>query len=91
MTIDVRIPPPFQSLTGDREVVEAAGATVGELIEDLERNHPGIEDHLCDENGEVWGFVNIYVNLENIRSKEGKNTILKEGDEVSIVPAVAGG
>ncbi len=91
MSIDVRIPASLRGLTGDREVVQAAGATVGEVIEDLERNHPGIGDHLCDESGEVWRFVNVYVNQEDIRFKEDMNTALQEGDEVSIVTAIAGG
>lgn len=91
MSIQVRIPTPLRGLTNDQEVVDAQGATVDEAIEDLEKNYPGIKERLCDESGEVRRFVNLYVNQEDIRFVDGKSTALKDGDELSIVPAIAGG
>jgi molybdopterin synthase sulfur carrier subunit len=78
-------------LTGGAAEVEAEGKTVRELIEDLERRYAGIKARLCDESGEVRRFVNIFVNDEDIRFLQGLDTELKEGDEVSIIPAIAGG
>jgi MoaD family protein len=77
-------------LTGGKDEIEAKGATVREVIEDLDRNYPGIKDRLCDEKG-VRRFVNIYQNEEDIRFLDGLETVVKEGDSVSIVPAIAGG
>jgi molybdopterin synthase sulfur carrier subunit len=91
MPVKVRIPTPLQSLTGGAAEVEAEGKTVRELIEDLERRYAGIRARLCDESGEVRRFVNIFVNDEDIRFLQGLDTELKEGDEVSIIPAIAGG
>ena len=81
----------MRKLTNDQELVEAAGANIGELIEDLEKNYPGIKERLCDENGNVRRFVNIFLNDEDIRFLEEKQTAVKPGDEISIVPAIAGG
>jgi molybdopterin synthase sulfur carrier subunit len=89
--IKVRIPTPLRPLTKGQGEVEAKAATISEMIETLNSNHPGIKDRLCDATGELRRFVNIYVNEEDIRFLDGKNTMLKEGDEVSIVPAIAGG
>ena len=86
----VRIPTPLRTLTGSKDEVEATGATVGELLEDLERRHPGIRDRLLDEKG-VRRFVNIFVGDEDIRFLEGLKTELKATDQISIVPAIAGG
>lgn len=91
MSIIVRIPTPLQKLTRDQTEVEAGGATVKELIEDLEKNFPGIKERVCDENGQVRRFVNIYVNEEDIRFLEKDETPLQDGDQVSIIPAIAGG
>jgi molybdopterin synthase sulfur carrier subunit len=71
--------------------VQAAGDTVSDVIEDLERQFPGLRDRLMDEGGELRRFINIYVNEEDIRFLEGAKTALKAGDSVSIVPAIAGG
>jgi len=90
MPVTVRIPTPLRSLTGGAETVEISGANVGAVIEGLEANHPGMKDRLLDEKG-VRRFVNIYVGEEDIRFLEGLETELKDGDEVSIVPAIAGG
>jgi molybdopterin synthase sulfur carrier subunit len=81
----------MRKLTNDQELVQAAGANVGELIEDLEKSFPGIKERLCDQNGNVRRFVNIFLNDEDIRFLEDKATAVKEGDEISIVPAIAGG
>lgn len=90
MAITVRIPTPLRSLTGGHDEVQAAGATVGAVIEDLEKNYPGIKDRLCDDKG-VRRFVNIYANEEDIRFLENLETAVKDGDSVQIVPAIAGG
>jgi molybdopterin converting factor small subunit len=86
----VRIPTPLRTLTGGADEVSAAGNTLAELIEDLERKHPGIRDRLLDEKG-VRRFVNIYIGEEDVRFLDGLKTTLKAGDQVSIVPAIAGG
>ncbi len=91
MGVTVRIPTPLRKLTNEQETVNAEGSTVAEIIDDLERNHPGLKERLCDAKGEVNRFVNFYVNQEDIRFKEGKSTVVNEGDELSIVPAIAGG
>ena len=89
--IKVRIPTPLRPMTGGKNEVEIAGNTIGEMIENLGAAHPGIKERLYDESGEVRRFINIYVNEEDIRFLTGKETPLKEGDEVSIIPAIAGG
>jgi len=89
--IKVRIPTPLRPLTKGQGEVEATAATITEMIETLNSAHPGLKDRLCDDKGELRRFVNIYVNEEDIRFLQGKETSLKDGDEVSIVPAIAGG
>ena len=91
MAIVVRIPTPLQKLTGDKAEVDAAGGTVSDLLQDLERQFPGLKDRLCDPTGRLRRFVNIYVNEEDIRFLKQEATSLKDGDEVSIIPAIAGG
>jgi len=91
MSITVRIPSPLQKLTQDQEQVNADGADVGALIEDLEKNFPGLKERICDEQGQVRKFLNIYVNGEDVRFLQQSQTALKDGDEVSIIPAIAGG
>jgi molybdopterin synthase sulfur carrier subunit len=86
----VRIPTPLRTLTGGEDQVQAAGDTVKDVIETLEKNHPGIRERLLDEKG-VRRFVNIYVGDEDIRFLDGLATALKPSDEISIVPAIAGG
>ena len=90
MAVTVRIPTPLRTLTGGEEQVQADGSTVQQVIENLEKKHPGIRDRLLDEKG-VRRFVNIYVGDEDIRFLDGLSTALKGGEEVSIVPAIAGG
>jgi molybdopterin synthase sulfur carrier subunit len=89
--IKVRIPTPLRPLTKGQGEVQAQAKSIVELIDNLNASHPGIKDRLCDETGELRRFVNIYVNEEDIRFLKGKDTSLKDGDEVSIVPAIAGG
>jgi molybdopterin synthase sulfur carrier subunit len=91
MSIKVRIPTPLRSLTAGQSVVEITGKDIGEVIDHLDKQYPGIKTRICDEANEIRRFVNIYVNEEDIRFKQGQATALKEGDEVSIIPAIAGG
>ena len=91
MPIKVRIPTPLRKLTHDEEVVEISADSVGAAISDLEARYPGIQERLLDEAGEVRRFVNVYVNEEDIRFLDNKDTALNDGDEVSIIPAIAGG
>lgn len=86
----VRIPTPLRTLTGGSDEVSAAGATLAEVIEDLERRFPGMKDRLLDDKG-VRRFINIFVGDEDIRFLDGLKTELKQGDRISIVPAIAGG
>ncbi len=87
----VLIPTPLRKLTAELETVSAAGATIGEILDNLDAAYPGLKERLCDEAGNVRRFVNIYVNGEDIRFLEEKATPVKEADEISIVPAIAGG
>jgi molybdopterin synthase sulfur carrier subunit len=91
LSVIVRIPTPLRKVTGDQDSVSAEGSNLGECIDALEAAFPGIKDRLCDEAGEVRRFVNIYIGGEDVRFLKGLDTPLKDGDEVSIVPAVAGG
>ncbi len=91
MPVKVRIPTPLQKLTNNQTEVESSGATVDELINNLNGQYPGIKERVCDENGKLRRFVNIYVNEEDIRFLEGEKTKVNDGDEVSIIPAIAGG
>ena len=87
----VRIPTPLRKYTGGAGAVPADGATVGALVADLDKRHPGIKARICDEGGAVRRFVNIFVNGEDIRFLQNLETAVKASDEVSIVPAIAGG
>jgi len=91
MSVTVRIPTPLRKLTQDQDVVTGDGGTLSACIDGLEGQFPGLKERLCDETGELRRFVNVYVNGEDVRFADGVNTALKAGDEVSIVPAVAGG
>ena len=91
MPVTVRIPTPLQRLANGQAEVACEGATVAELIADLERRHPGIKERICDEQGKLRRFVNVFVNEEDIRFLQGDQTAIKDGDEVSIIPAIAGG
>ncbi len=87
----VRIPTPLRRLTGEKDEIDINASNVGELIEELENQFPGIKERLCDENGEVRRFINLYVNNEDIRFLDGVSTGLNKDDIVSIIPAIAGG
>ena len=91
MSITVRIPPALRSITGGDEEIAVEGATLREIIEALEAKHPGLKERLCDDKGKVLRFVNLFVGDEDIRMLDGLDTALKDGDEVSIIPAIAGG
>jgi molybdopterin synthase sulfur carrier subunit len=87
----VRIPTPLRKLTGELEVVEAGGSTIAEVFHSLEQAFPGLNERICDESGNVRRFVNVFVNDEDIRFLEDTATAVKPTDEISIVPAIAGG
>ncbi len=91
MSIRVRIPTPLRKLTREQDIVQGDGGTLSACISALEAEYPGLKERLCDETGELRRFVNVYVNGEDVRFQLGMQTPLKPGDEVSIVPAVAGG
>lgn len=91
MTVKVLVPTPLQKFTNNQATLDCSGGNVGELLESLEQNCPGIKSRLCDESGQPRRFLNLYVNSEDIRFLQGTETPLNDGDEVSIVPAVAGG
>ncbi len=90
MAVKVRIPTPLQRLTQGKEEVEGISGTVIEIVKDLDKRFPGIGERISDA-GKIRRFVNIYVNEEDIRFLKGEDTAVKDGDEVSIVPAIAGG
>lgn len=91
MAILVSIPTPLRALTGQKDSVEVESADVQGMLVALEKAHPGIQERLVDDKGEIRRFVNVYVNGEDVRFLQNQQTPLKSGDEVSIVPAIAGG
>jgi molybdopterin synthase sulfur carrier subunit len=91
MEVHVRIPTPLKKLTGEQDIIKAKGRTVGEVIQWLTETYPGLKERLRDEQGEVRRFINIYVNNEDIRFIQNLETPLKDGDQLSIIPAIAGG
>jgi molybdopterin synthase sulfur carrier subunit len=91
MAIKVLIPTPLQKFTNNEAKIECEGGNIVELLDALEDRYPGIKSRLCDDSGELRRFINFYVNNEDIRFLDGATTVLNDGDEVSIVPAVAGG
>jgi molybdopterin synthase sulfur carrier subunit len=91
MPKNVRIPTPLRKLTNNEEVVEVKADTVADAIAELQTRYPGIKERLVDDKGEVRRFVNVYVNEEDIRFLQNQQTALKDGDEISIIPAIAGG
>ena len=91
MPVTVRIPTPLQRLTNGQGEVACEGKTVIELLANLERCYPGIKERICDQDGKLRRFVNVFVNEEDIRFLQGDQTAVKDGDEVSIIPAIAGG
>ncbi|TAK21520.1 MAG: MoaD/ThiS family protein [Chloroflexota bacterium] len=91
MSVTVRVPTPLRKSVGGAKDVRADGTTLVDLIGDLERQYPGLRDRLCEEDGSLRRFMNFYVNGEDIRYAQGIDTALKDGDELSIIPAVSGG
>ncbi|NJL86682.1 MAG: MoaD/ThiS family protein [Leptolyngbyaceae cyanobacterium SM1_1_3] len=91
MSVKVLIPTPLQKFTHNQATLQCEGGNIVEMLNALESNCPGIKARLCDDSGELRRFINFYVNSEDIRFLDGKETALSDGDEVSIVPAVAGG
>lgn len=91
MQVKVRIPTPLRKLTNGSDEVSATGANIAEVISDLEKNFPGLKERICEDDGKLRRFVNIYLNDEDIRFKKNLETELKENDEMSIIPAIAGG
>ena len=88
---NVRIPTPLRKLTNEQEVVPATGASIEEVLGNLDSSFPGLKERICDEQGNVRRFVNIFLNDEDIRFLDDKATAVKDSDEISIVPAIAGG
>ena len=91
MAIKVRIPTPLMKLTDNQSEVSAEGETIADIINNLENQFNGIKERICEENGSPRRFINIYINEEDIRFLEGEKTTVKDGDEISIIPAIAGG
>jgi molybdopterin synthase sulfur carrier subunit len=89
--VSVRVPTPLRKFTNGQDEVSAQGNTVRALVDDLDKHFPGIKERICDEAGKVRRFVNVYVNGDDIRFLQNLETSLKEGDSISIVPAIAGG
>lgn len=91
MAVQVRIPTPLRKYTGGKEAVTVDGASIANVIENLEKNHPGLKDRICEADGSVRRFVNLYVNGDDIRFLDNLQSKVNDGDEISIVPAIAGG
>ena len=91
MGVLVRVPTPLRRLTNGQDKIDVTAFTVSELIDQMERDYPGFKERLVDETGDIRYFVNLYLNGEDVRFLQGIETSTKPGDEISIVPAVAGG
>jgi len=91
MAVKVRIPTPLLKLTNNQGEIAAEGNNVKEIFENLENQYPGIKERIYDENGQLRRFINIYINEEDIRFVDGESSSVKDGDEISIIPAIAGG
>ena len=91
MPVLVRIPTPLQRYTKNQSEVEVEGKTVQEVIEQLDQSFPGVRERLCDDQGAIRRFINLYLNEEDIRFMDGEKTGVKDGDELAIIPAIAGG
>ena len=91
MSVTVRIPTPLRRVTNGQDKVSVEGSNLSEVVGSLDAQYPGLKERLCDEQGEIRNFVNIYVNGEDVRFLQGLDSVTKAGDEISIVPAVAGG
>ncbi len=91
MEVRVNVTSVIQKTVGGQRALTAEGGTIAELIDDIERRYPGFREQLVDDGGELHRFVNVYLNDEDVRFMDGAQTALSEGDEVSILPALAGG
>tara|TARA_Y100001970_G_scaffold206651_1_gene251658 strand:+ start:463 stop:774 length:312 start_codon:yes stop_codon:yes gene_type:complete len=91
MTVRVKIPTPLRNLTNDQDLVEIEASSIREVIDALESDFPGVKERICEEDGSIRRFVNVYVNGEDVRFLSELDTSVSENDEISIVPAVAGG
>ena len=91
MAVKVRIPTPLMKLTNNQSEVSAEGGTIADILNNLESQYAGIKERICEESGAPRRFINIYLNEEDIRFMDGEKTSVKEGDEISIIPAIAGG
>ncbi|MDP6558905.1 MAG: MoaD/ThiS family protein [Candidatus Binatia bacterium] len=91
MSVSVRVPTPLRKFTQGVDEVDVQGSTVKALVEDMESRYPGIKERICDESGKIRRFVNVYVNGDDIRFLQNLETAIKDGDRISIVPAIAGG
>jgi MoaD family protein len=91
MSVKVRIPSPLLKLTNNQSEVSAEGDTIADILNNLESQFAGIKERICEESGAPRRFINIYLNEEDIRFLEGENTPVKDGDDISIIPAIAGG
>ena len=91
MSVKVRIPTPLMKLTNNQAEVTAEGGTIADILNNLESQFAGIKERICEENGTPRRFINIYLNEEDIRFLDGEKTKIKDGDEISIIPAIAGG
>jgi molybdopterin synthase sulfur carrier subunit len=91
MPVRVRVPTPLRRFTAGNGEVAAAGTSIKEVINDLESRHPGMRERLLDDKGEIRRFVNIYLNGDDVRFLDQLNSAVKDGDDISIVPAIAGG
>ena len=91
MAVKIRIPTPLQSMTGQKSEVAVEASTVGEALGGLQSQYPAIKERLRDDSGKIRRFINLYVNDEDVRFLQNEDTPIKDGDEISIVPAIAGG
>ena len=91
MPIVVRIPTPLQKFTQNQSEVQVSGATIDGVMVELDAQFPGIRERLCDDSGAIRKFINFYLNDEDIRFMDGEKTVVQDGDEVAIIPAIAGG
>ena len=91
MPVVVRIPTPLQKFTQNQSEVQVSGATIDGVVGELDAQFPGIRERLCDDSGAIRKFINFYLNDEDIRFMDGENTVVQDGDEVAIIPAIAGG
>ncbi len=91
MSVSVRIPTPLRTLTKGADEVKVNGNNIKDIIENLEADYKGIKERICDEKGQIRRFINFYLNDEDIRFMGNLNASVKDGDQISIVPAIAGG